>query len=64
MHQDREGTFPPEFQKCHDAFSIFFFDNIEKMDGKTMKEIFGTGADDDFKNPYKMVNWKERNDKI
>jgi hypothetical protein len=29
-----------------------------------MKDVFGTGADDDFKNPYKMVNRKERNNKI
>lgn len=64
MHKDREGSFPPEFQKCHDAFSTFFYENIEKMDAKTMKDVFGTGADDDFKNPYKMVNRKERNNKI
>lgn len=64
MHKEVDGSFPPEFQKCHNAFSSFFFENIDKIDAKTMKTVFGTGADDDFKNPYKMVNRKERNEKI
>lgn len=64
MHENVRWDFPTEFQKCHDAFSDFFYKSIDNMDKNTMKRVFGTWSDEDFLMPYKMVSRYDWNHNI
>lgn len=64
MHERTHGSFPPEFKKCHDNFSKFFFDNIQNLDNKKIVDILGANYDKDFATPYKMVSWKKWNNVV
>lgn len=64
MHERTHGSFPPEFKKCHDNFSKFFFDNVQKLDNKKIVDVLGANYDKDFATPYKMVSWKKWNNVV
>ena len=61
IHESTHGAFPkPEFEEVMHRFVEFFYNNVEKINGKTIKSTFDDDAVMDFETrPYKMLNWKQ-----
>ena len=64
MHKTTQWTFPEEFGNCFENFSKLFFNCIwNTMTESVIKKVFKNDALE-YKRPYKMVNRKQRNEKM
>ena len=60
IHENTRWAFPkPEFENVMNKFVKFFYNNIEKINGSTIKSTFDADAVIDFNNPYLMLDWKQ-----
>lgn len=64
MHIYLSWWFPEEFETCFNNFSNLFFNNIEKINKPTIKRVFTSELANYYDKPYRMVNRKERSEKM